>query len=231
MFVQIGTQTSDTTDDLQSYGTPGGTPGARDAAGTPGASIGSAETQTQPARAIGTVFDHAVPGIGVLAMLLAGAILLLAALRRVPRDYPLRGAAVVFTALAAVGLGALVAVRVGPATTSIVTSQRTVYTTFRKQQAASRPVEPLDAYVPLYPGATPPVLAPSTTRWEATAGASVPAVAAFYKVHHAGWKVEMSAGSGVVLMRRMGDGEERLRIQAFAGSPTRIEYELRRRIS
>jgi hypothetical protein len=231
MFVQIGTQTSDTTDDLQSYGTPGGTPGGRDTAGTARASIIPAEAQTRPSRAIGTAFDHAVPGIAVLAMLLAGVILLLAALRRVPRDYPLRGVAVVFTALATVGLGVLVAVRVGPATTSIVTGQRAVYTTFRTQQAASRPIEPLDAYVPLYPCATPPILAPSTTRWEATTGAPVPAVAAFYKVHHAGWKVEMSAGSGVVLMRRTSDGEERLRIQAFAGSPTRIEYELRRRIS
>jgi hypothetical protein len=220
--MQIGEQTSDTTDDLEQFPR---------AAPAPVRAPVAASGQT-PRQAIGALFQHAVPDVGVLATLLVGAIVLLQLLRRMPRDYPLRGAAVGFTALGALGVGVLLAARAWPAAGAVVTQGRAAYDSAHALSLRQRPVEPLESYVPLYPGASPAAQVPSTSRWEATTTAPVSAVAAFYHAdpHHAGWKVELSAASGVVLMHPTEGGEERLRIQAFHGHPTRIEYELRRHI-
>jgi hypothetical protein len=225
--VQIGQQTSDTTDDLQSYSeTPVGAPGhaVREA---PGLAPGQA-----PGQAVRTQLHGALPDAGVLATLLIAAILLLWWLRRTPRRYPMRGAAIGFTALAAVVVGVLLAIRVVPGAQGIVAGGHLAYDSAYAAYLRRQPVAPLESYVPLYPDATPAVQVPATWRWEATTTAPVSEVATFYQAdrHHQGWKVEMSAGAGVVLLRRAGRTEERLRIQAFPGRHTRIEYELRRHI-
>jgi hypothetical protein len=157
----------------------------------------------------------------VPAVLLAGALVVLVVTRR---TWVRIVAVIVVLAMA----GVLV-VHTVPAAGALVTRGHAAYA----QYLQDRPVDALEQYVPLFPGASIAQLVPSTRRWEATTTASVAAVGTFYQAeaHHAGWKVEMSAASGVMLMRHAGGGEERLRIQAFAGSPaTRIEYELHRRI-
>jgi hypothetical protein len=225
LVVQVGQQTSDTTDDLQSYSqTPDQAP--RQA---PAQTVGPAPA---PGQAVGAIFRRAVPDVGVLATLFVGAVILLWWLRRTPRGSPLRGAAFGFMALAALGLGALVAIRAVPAANAVVVGGHLAYDSAYAAYLRQRPVAPLESYVPLYPGATPPVQVPSTWRWEATTDAPMSAVADFYRAdgHHQGWKVEMSARSGVMLMRHAESGEERLRVQAFPGRHTRIEYELRRHI-
>lgn len=217
-------QAADATDDLQAS-----TPAAPD---VPTSTSQAPSTGAVPPPApggVGAVFHPALPAIGVLAVLLVVAILVVRRMSRMPRDHPMRGAAMGFSALVAAVLGVLLLLEATPAGGALLTRGHAAYAEYLRE----RPADPLESYVPLYPGATPAQLVPSTQRWEASTSAPISAVAAFYQAtdHHAGWKVELSAASGVVLMRHATGGEERLRIQAFrTKAQTRIEYELRRHI-
>ena len=179
----------------------------------------------------------ASPNSWMLLAALVGAVLLVRYLVRTSPDYPFRGKLIGMASLAALVMTAVLGSRSAPVVRALAARVDQARGAF----LASRPAEPLAAYV-----AIPPVIdslrlvetaAPAlrgnrpSTGWIAhtTAGAHV---IRFYRdsSHRAGWALELSADSMLVLARARhalgARGVERLSIRLRA--PAAVEYELTR---
>ncbi len=186
-----------------------------------------------------------LPGPWVLLAIAAALVGLLWYLVRIPRDYPFRSALLSLGALALAGVIIAAMAALGHAGSITRNLDAAVHSVAARTLAARR-IAPLTDYVPAFPGADTAVRReqpalnglPAGTIWDETATRSISNVVRYYGdgAHHAGWQVEFSAPTGVVLHRTttaLGQpADERLRIQASEASDdhTRIEFELTRRL-
>lgn len=179
----------------------------------------------------------ASPNAWVLLAAVAAAALLLRNLLRTSHDYPLRGKLIGFTGLVVLTLTLVLGRRAAPAVREMASRADQMRRTF----LASRPAEPLAAYVPIPSVIDSVRVAESATPalggnrpsagWIAhtTDGARV---IRFYRdsSHRVGWTLELSADSMLVLARArsaLGQrGVERMSIRLRA--PAAVEYELTR---
>jgi hypothetical protein len=202
---------------------------------------------------ISQVFGSSLPNVWVMAGITIGLLALLAYLLHVPHQYPLRGMAMAFTALAFAGSAVVLGIQIWKAVPHQLPDAKAeikaVEARAEQHEVDKQPVAALETYVPPMPGTDTAVRheqpsmngLPSGTVWDELTNQSVAEVVKYYSSddNHPGWQVEFSAPNGMVLRRTVtaaGQLEnERLRILARPnidphGKKTEIEFELTRRL-
>jgi hypothetical protein len=187
-----------------------------------------------------------LPNSWILGAIFVGAFLFARYLLHTPRDYPLRGKLLGVTSIVIAALALVLIARGAKAGMALYANADQIRTRYLE----SRPADSLAQYIPMHPGVDSVRLVTlaadehtgrrPSTQWTAMSNVPATDVVNYYRdpAHHAGWRVEFSAATMLMLVRderALGQkGVERLRIQtrpagAGAHAKTLIEYELTRR--
>ncbi len=207
-----------------------------------------------PAPAVSRIHDilaAGVPNVWVMVGLTVGLVILITYMLRVPHDYPFRGAIVAFASMGFLVCAVITGMKVWDTMPHQLPDVRSGIKSIERHAADKEPVGPLETYVQRMPGGDtlsrheqPSVGGlPGGTIWDETTSQPIADVIRYYSddANHAGWQVEFSGASMIVLRRTVTSTSqqlenERMRIQARpnpdhqSARRTEIEFELTRRL-
>lgn len=193
----------------------------------------------------------AVPNVWVMVGLTVGLLVLITYMVRVPHDYPFRGAIVAFASMGFLACAVVTGMKVWDNMPHQLPDVHAGIKAMEQHEAEKEPVGPLETYVQRMPDGDalsrheqPSVGGlPGGTIWDEATSQSIPDVIRYYSDdnNHAGWQVELSSATMIVLRRTVtspsGQLEnERMRIQPLpnpdkqSARRTEIEFELTRRL-